>query len=189
MSSGEGCFWGRIAPQKAFMVALLTYSMLLAGCSEKLWLIKPFDVSKSSQVVMANFLIKKEGDYQFSLLFVWKDSLREMEEQEEIFGSGGVPIEMGESNFEGNKGVPIPLDLRLVKDGTLLLEERVDTSGVAYYQSFEYEGSSKSAAGRLIKNISLEPGNYFVEVRTVIDIKEFAGGESYIKFAYYKPKI
>ncbi|MCY1547195.1 hypothetical protein D9M68_832360 [compost metagenome] len=65
----------------------------------------------------------------------------------------------------------------------------MDASGVGYYQSFKYEGDSKSAVGRLIKNVYLGPGNYFVEVRTVVDVKEFSGGESYVKFAYYSPKI
>ncbi|MCY1493572.1 hypothetical protein D9M68_274100 [compost metagenome] len=177
---------------RKFRVLLLGFILLLAACTDRLWLIKPFDVSKSNQVVMANFLIKEKGTYQLSLSFVWKESRREREEQTKIIGNGGVPTLVYESDPEvlkSIKGVPIPLHVRLVKDGELLVDELFETSGKNYGQSFDYGGQSKSAAGRVIKNITLEPGNYFVEVRTVKDVAAFSDTETYFDLTYYNPKI
>lgn len=177
---------------KGLRVLLLSCTVLLTACAEKLWIIKPFDVSKSNQVAMANFFIKESGTYQLSILFVWKDSRAEREEQVKIIGTGGVPIQTVESDPEVIKriqGIPIPLHVRLIKDGESLLDEGMETSGANYYQSFNYGGRSKSVAGRVIRNITLEPGNYFLEVRTVKEVKEFSGTETFFDFTYYSPKI
>ncbi len=116
---------------------------------------------------MANFLIKERGSYQSSLLFVWKQSLDEMREQEKFIGTGGVPTVAYESDSEvikRIKGVPISVHVRLVRDGELLVDEFIENSGAQFGKGFDYKGLSKSAAGRVIKNITLELGNYFVEV-------------------------
>ncbi|MDA8486892.1 DUF5625 family protein, partial [Pseudomonas resinovorans] len=154
---------------------LLGFILLLTACGEKLWLIKPFDVSKDDQVFMANVLIEKRARYQLALLFVQADTRRGREEQDKIFGTGGVPTPSHASDPEVLReisGVEIPLYVRLVKDGELLMDEELNTSAVDFYQWINYEGQDKHVTGRAAQVIWLDPGNYFLEARTVQETRE-----------------
>ena len=171
---------------------LLGFTLLLTACGEKLWLIKPFDVSKDDQVFMANVLIEERARYQLALLFVQADTRRGREEQDKIFGTGGVPTPSHASDPEVLRhisGVPIPLHVRLVKDGEVLMDEVVHTSAVDFFQAINYGGQRKSVTGRAAQVVWLDPGNYFLEARTVQETTEFSGTESYIEFGYFNPKI
>ncbi|CAD5201458.1 DUF5625 family protein [Pseudomonas sp. FEN] len=153
--------------------------VLLMGCSHKVLIVRPIDVSLSGHSAVARFSVEENGNYRFALLFVWSKSITENEARRKLWG-GGVYNE---------KGVPIPIRLRILKDDVLFFDEHILTSGINSGQAFEYEGDYKSTQVRDIKYLELSPGEYSVEAITLEEIEAFRGTESYVEFSYYNPKI
>ncbi len=160
---------------KGFLVLFLC--VFLMGCSEKVSIIKPIDVSLPNQSATAQFKVSERGGYRVALLFVWGKSKAEMDRQKVLWGRGE------------KKGTPIPVRLRVLKDGKSFFDEVLLTNGISEGKAFEYEGSSKSAQVRDIKNFALPPGEYSFEVQTIEAVGEFEGTEGYVGFSYYDPKV
>ncbi|GFM87061.1 hypothetical protein PSCICO_24600 [Pseudomonas cichorii] len=160
---------------KVFFALILC--VFLTGCSEKVWIVKPIDVSLSNQSAVAKFRVSENGGYRVALFFVWGKSKAEMDRQKILWGRGD------------KRGTPIPIRLRILKDGKPFFDEVLVTSGISAGQDFEYEGVYKSTQVRDIKNFALAPGDYSFEVLTVEGVKVFEGTEGYVGFSYYDPKI
>ncbi|WP_224770991.1 DUF5625 family protein [Pseudomonas sp. FEN] len=136
---------------------------------------KPIDISAPGQKVSTQFKVQKSGGYEFALLFVWGGSMSERDRQREL--------------WYGRDSTPVPILLRIVKDGEVFFDEVVVTAGVQGGQSFDYAGQTKSVAIRVIKGFELMPGSYSVEVGTVEAIGVLKGIESFVSFAYSNQKI
>ncbi|KAA3532670.1 MULTISPECIES: DUF5625 family protein [Pseudomonas] len=162
---------------KSFFTLLLC--VFFGGCSGKVLIVKPIDVSLPSQSAAAHFSVSERGGYRIALLFVWSKSKSEADRQGKIWGG----------DMAGDKGIPISVHLRVLKDRAIFFDEIVMTEGVDSGQAFEYEGDYKSAQVRDIKHLALLPGEYTVEVLTLERVDAFSGIESYIEFSYYNPKI
>lgn len=163
-----------VSPLKALLIFIC---ILLTACTEKLWIIKSLNVALPNQTAMANFVVEERGGYRFALAFVWGSDISEREKQRELWGGGD------------KEGVPIPIHLRLVKDGEVFFDEIIVTRGANTCQSFHYKGELKATAMRDIKHFGLSPGNYFAEIKTLESREEFKNIETYIEFSYYNPKI
>ncbi|WP_118986539.1 DUF5625 family protein [Photorhabdus sp. CRCIA-P01] len=153
---------------------------LLMACSKHIETIrKPIDVSHSGQSVEVNFELskRKAGDYQFALLFSTGRSHDERERLRKLFG-----------NID-HDGVAIPVSLRLVKDGKVFLDEKINAVGLDGWKSFYYEMRLVNTAVREIKTFSLPPGRYSAVITTLEDVPAFNGIESFVEFTYYNPKI
>ncbi|MHC8372911.1 DUF5625 family protein [Pseudomonas sp. MDT1-85] len=159
---------------RKWAIALLC--VLLVACADPLWIVKPMDVSRDNQQVSMDFVVKRVGEYRFALLFVRGKNLVEMNRQSEMWGESG------------GKGISIPVHVRIFRDGKIFSDENISTNGVFWGQNFEYQGSTLNTAVRLIKTYELPAGAYSVLVNTLEDVEAFRGVESYIEFAYYKPK-
>ncbi|WP_387465692.1 DUF5625 family protein [Photorhabdus sp. RM323S] len=154
--------------------------ILLMACSKYIDTIyKPIDVSHAGQSVEINFELskRKAGDYQFALLFEKGRSYAEMERRFELFG-----------NIDKD-GVTTPVSLRLVKDGKVFFDEKINAVGSGWGQSFYYKERSVTTAVRNIKILELPPGRYSAVITTLEDVPAFNGIESFVEFTYYNPKI
>lgn len=151
-------------------------SFWLAACSAPVSIVKPIDVSQVNQIATAGFVVKKIADYRFSLLFVKRDTLAEINNQIEVWGDSH------------HQGVAIPLHLRVVRDGVTFFDESLITTGVNWGQTFDYQGQTITTAVRLIKTLELVPGTYSVEVNTFKEVQDFRNIESFVEFSYYNPK-
>ncbi|NUT80129.1 DUF5625 family protein [Pseudomonas brassicacearum] len=160
-------------------ILVVSVCVFFAGCSNKVLIVKPIDVSRAGQIANAQFTVDQAGGYRVALLFVWSKNISEREAQGKLWG-GGLYREVG---------VPIPIGLRVLRNGKLFFEERIMTEGVNSGQAFEYEGDHKSAQVRDIKYLTLAPGEYSFEIVTLNEIEALKGTESYVEFSYYDPKI
>ncbi|WP_342030477.1 DUF5625 family protein [Pseudomonas syringae] len=160
-----------------FFTLLLCF--LFAGCSEKVLIVKPIDVSLPSKSAVAQFRVGERGGYRIALLFVWSKNKSEAARQGKVWGG----------DMHNGKGVAIPVHLRILKNGSVFFDEVVITEGVNSGQAFEYEGDYKSTQVRDIKHFAFLPGEYTVEVLTLERIDAFSGIESYVEFSYYNRKI
>ncbi|NRN30825.1 DUF5625 family protein [Photorhabdus heterorhabditis] len=153
---------------------------LLMACSKHIEIIrKPIDVSHSGQSVEINFELskRKAGDYQFALLFDKGDDYEEMKRRLELFGN----IDKG--------GVITPVSLRVVKDGKVFFDEKINSVGSEGTQSFYYKEKSITAAVREIKTLSLPSGRYSAVITILEDVPAFNGIQSFVQFTYFNPKI
>ncbi|WGL97990.1 DUF5625 family protein [Arsenophonus sp. aPb] len=159
-------------------IMLLFSSVWLVACNEYIDIYRPIDITRAGQSVMVEFEIKKQGDYQFALLFDKGDDYEEMLRRLELFGS------------VDKTGVIIPISLRIVKDGQLFFDEEINTKGTGWGRAFYYEGRRiNTAAVREIKLLPLSPGCYSVVISTLEDVALFSGIESFIEVTYFNPKI
>lgn len=161
--------------------AVLFFMMLifLTGCSDKVQVLQPIDVSLSGQTAAAAFTVREKGGYRVALLFIWSRDAREHELQRKLWGGG----------MSNSAGVAVPIRLIIHKDGKLYIDQAIVTWGVDGGQAFEYEGVLKSSQVRDVKHMSLSPGDYSIEVVTQDKITALEGQESYVEFSYYNPKI
>ncbi|OCA52700.1 DUF5625 family protein [Photorhabdus namnaonensis] len=150
---------------------------LLMACSKPIDIYKPIDVSKSGQSVKIDFELRKEGNYQFALLFETGDGHDEMEGRFKFFGRAD------------KDGVIIPVSLHIVKDGEIFFDKRINARGYDGGQAFYYEEKYVNTAVREIKTFLLPPGSYSVVITTLEDVPAFNGIESFVGFTYYDPKI
>ncbi len=151
--------------------------ILLVACSEPINIYRPIDVSHSDQSVKIDFEISKEGNYQFALLFANGDGFYEMERRDKLFGS------------IDKDGVAIPVSLRVVKDGKVFFDQKINAVGSGWGRTFDYEERRVNTTVREIKTFSLPPGHYSAVTTTLEDVPEFNGIESFVEFTYYDPKI
>lgn len=161
------------------IILVVFVCIFFAGCSNKILIVKPIDVSRAGQSANAQFTVDQTGGYRIALLFVWSKNISEREAQGKLWGGG----------LYREAGVPIPIGLRVLKNGKLFFEEQITTEGVNSGQAFEYEGDHKSTQVRDIKYLTLAPGEYSVEILTLDEIEALKGTESYVEFSYYDPKI
>ncbi|MBX8556229.1 hypothetical protein K5D43_17305 [Pseudomonas cichorii] len=157
----------------------LFLSGFLVGCSSPVLIVKPVNLSLANQKVSAQFRVAERGGYRVALLFVWSEKASDIDHQKAVWGGG----------LYNEGGVPIPVHLRVLKDGQLFFDEVLVTTGIDSGQAFEYEGKYKSTQVRDIKHFAFLPGDYTVEVSTVDKIDAFSGTEGYVEFSYYSPKI
>lgn len=152
---------------------------LLMACSKPMDIYKPIDVSHLGRSVEINFELnkRKAGDYQFSLLFSNGRSYAEMERRDKLFG------------HVDKDGVAIPISLRLVKDGKVFFDEKINAVRLDGWESFYYEMRSVNTTVREIKTLSLPSGRYSAVITTLEDVPAFNGIQSFVKLAYFNPKI
>ncbi|NRN30828.1 DUF5625 family protein [Photorhabdus heterorhabditis] len=158
------------------MIIFMSCALLMA-CSRHIDIYRPIDVSKFGQSVKIDFELRKEGNYQFALLFETGDGHDEMERRFKLFGRAD------------KDGVIIPVSLHIVKDGEIFFDKKINARGYDGGQAFYYEEKYVNTAVREIKTFSLSPGRYSVVITTLEDVPAFNGIESFVEFAYYNPKI
>ncbi|NHB60132.1 DUF5625 family protein [Photorhabdus sp. RW14-46] len=158
------------------MIVFMSCTLLMA-CSKYIDIYKPIDVSKSGQSVKIDFEISKKGNYQFALLFANGDGFYEMERRDKLFGS------------IDKDGVAIPVSLRVIKDGKVFFDEKINAVGSGWGRTFDYEERRVNTTVREIKTFSLPPGRYSAVITTLEDVPAFNGIESFVEFTYYDPKI
>ncbi|NRN30743.1 DUF5625 family protein [Photorhabdus heterorhabditis] len=154
--------------------------VLLMACSKHIDTIrKPIEVSHSGQSVEINFELskRKAGDYQFALLFANGNGFYEMERRDKLFG-----------NIDKD-GVAVPVSLRLVKDGKVFFDEKINAVGSGWIQSFYYKERRINTTVRNIKILELPPGRYSAVITTLEDVPAFNDIESFVEFSYFNPKI
>ncbi|MCT8345099.1 DUF5625 family protein [Photorhabdus kleinii] len=150
---------------------------LLMACSKHIDIYRLIDVSKSGQSVKIDFELRKEGNYQFALLFATTDDYDEMERRFELFGR------------VDKDGVITPVSLYIVKDGKIFFDKKINAAGSEGGRVFNYEERSINTAVREIKTFSLPPGLYSAVITTLEDVPVFNDIESFVEFTYYDPKI
>ncbi|PQQ38983.1 hypothetical protein C6H68_04150 [Photorhabdus luminescens] len=150
---------------------------LLMACSKFIDIYRPIDVSKSGQSVKIDFEIRKEGNYQFVLLFETGDGHDEMARRFKLFGR------------VNKDGVITPVSLHIIKDGKIFFDKKINAVGSEGGRVFNYEERRINTAVREIKTFSLPPGRYSAVVTTLEDVPAFNGIESFVEFNHYDPKI
>ncbi|CDL85159.1 DUF5625 family protein [Xenorhabdus szentirmaii] len=150
---------------------------LLVSCSKYIDIYKPIDITRSGQSVKFDFEIKNKGNYQFALLFATTDDSDEMVRRFELFGR------------IDKSGVITPVSLRIVKDGQIFFDNKINAMGSEGGSLFDYEERSINTAVREIKTFFLPPGLYSAVITTLEDVPAFNGIESFVEFTYYDPKI
>ncbi|MCT8345098.1 DUF5625 family protein [Photorhabdus kleinii] len=161
------------------MIIFMSCTLLMA-CSKHIETIrKPIDVSHSGQSVEINFELSKSeaGDYQFALLFATGSGFDEMEKRFKLFG-----------NLERD-GIAIPVSLRLVKDGKVFFDKKINAVGYGWIRAFHYEERRINTAARNIKILELPPGRYSAIITTLEDVPAFNDIESFVELTYFNPKI
>lgn len=156
------------------LVALSIF--ILTGCSNPLEIVQPLDISKANKSSTASFTVHKKGSYRFALLFVRASTRMQREHQTHIFGDAN------------EEGVPIKVNLQLTRDGSLFLDQEVETVGVEWGQRFIYQNRDINTAIRSIRIIELPTGHYTAEVKTLHNTDEFSEVESYAGFTSFNPK-
>ncbi|NHB60129.1 DUF5625 family protein [Photorhabdus sp. RW14-46] len=152
----------------------------LVACSNYIDAIrKPIDVSHSGQSVEINFELskRKAGNYQFALLFATGGDYNEIDRRSKIFGS------------VDKDGIAIPVSLRLVKDGKVFFDKKVNAVRLDGWQAFYYEKRLINTTVRDIKTLELLPGRYSAVITTLEDVPAFNGIESFVELSYFNPKI
>ncbi len=153
---------------------------LLMACSKHIDTIrKPIDVSHAGKSVEINFELskRKAGNYQFALLFANGDDFAEIQRRDKLFG-----------NIDKD-GVAVPVSLRLVKDGKVFFDEKINAVRLDGWESFYYEMRSVNTTVREIKTLSLPSGRYSAVITTLEDVPAFNGIQSFVELAYFNPKI
>ncbi|MFT0865540.1 DUF5625 family protein [Pseudomonas sp. CAM1A] len=162
-----------IAIHKWLLIILCFY---LGACSNPVNIVKPLHVSRANQIASAQFTVNKPGNYRFAVLFVKGNTQDIIEAQKKTWG-----------NID-ETGVPIHLELRILKGNTPVVDEILETTRVDWGQSFYYQDRELNTAVRLIKIQELMPGEYTVSIRTLYDLEAFRPIESLVEFSYYNPK-
>lgn len=158
-------------------ITLLLSCIWLVACTEHISIYRPIDITRAGQSVEVDFDIKKEGGYLFALLFDKGGNYEEVLRRLELFGR------------VDKAGVIIPISLRIVKDGQLFFDQKINTKGTDGGQAFYYQETRKNTAVRDIKSFLLFPGHYSVVITTLENVPLFKGIESFVQITYYDPKI
>jgi hypothetical protein len=187
-------------------VAALISCLTLQGCGEKFYEQRPFDVSKSGQIFRSGFIVEREYDYRIALIFDWENpnDLDAQKAQEKITGA------------PRHKGVPLPLLLKIYRNGEIFADNAIQTDSLSQYEGFCYNqktlkndpfpgfferfSTSRKCSdkpdrkdvwgpSRTIDIRTLPPGRYLVEIQTIMSIEEFSDMDAYIEVAPYAPKI
>ncbi|WFQ80085.1 DUF5625 family protein [Xenorhabdus sp. SF857] len=158
-------------------IILFLSCVWLNAWSKPIDIYKSIDVSKAGQSVKFNFEISKKGNYQFALLFDKGDDFEELKKRLELFGE------------IDKDGMITSISLKIVKDGKVFFDKRINAKGRGWGQSLDYEGRRINLAVRNIKILELLPGSYSAVITTLEDIPAFNGIESFVEFAYFNPKI
>uniref|UniRef100_UPI0036D784DC DUF5625 family protein n=1 Tax=Photorhabdus sp. RM322S TaxID=3342825 RepID=UPI0036D784DC len=161
------------------IIIFMSFTLLMA-CSKHIDTVrKPIDVSHSGQSVEINFELSKRqaGDYQFALLFATGRSLDEIRRRDKLFGN------------VDKDGVAVPVSLRLVKDGRVFFDEKINAVRLDGWESFYYKERGINTAVRDIKTLSLPSGRYSAVITTLEDVPDFNGIQSFVELTYFNPKI
>jgi hypothetical protein len=160
------------------LVKLLANELYCVGfCEDPVRIFQPIAISQAGQSVKIDFKVNKEGCYQFALMFDKNTgNTEEMFRRLKLFGGFN------------EKGVVIPIYFRLLKDGNVFYNKKINTAwanGSRYVYTEEKEISSKV---RDIRILELSPGHYSVTITTLDDTPEFIGIESFVNVRYFNQK-
>ncbi|WP_139815868.1 DUF5625 family protein [Serratia proteamaculans] len=149
----------------------------MAFCDEHLSIYQPIDISQAGQSVKINFDVYKEERYQFALMFDKKlEDHDEMDRRLELYG-----------NID-NKGIVIPVSLRLLKDGKVFYKKEINTKGSSGSSYVHIEERLVYSVERVIRMLELPPGQYSVVISTLGDTPEFIGIDSFVHVTYFNKK-
>ncbi|UFH49386.1 DUF5625 family protein [Pseudomonas sp. KNUC1026] len=151
--------------------------LLLQACAEPVSIIKPFEAYRAGQEVSAQFTVRRSGNYSFSLMLVKDNVLEKIKEQQIIWGDSY------------RDGVGIDMNIRIVRNGFLMLDQNVRTAGTFWHKGFWWEGRHFETSLRAVRILNLPPGDYVVEMRTLHDTAEFKAIEIFAYFSYHNPKV
>ncbi|MCA6221568.1 DUF5625 family protein [Photorhabdus antumapuensis] len=149
----------------------------LVACSEPINIYRPIDVTQSDQSVKIDFEIRKIGDYQFALMFATGRGHDEMDRRFKLFGD------------INHDGVAIPVLLRLVKDGEVFFDEKINSGECCWGRTVYYKARRINTAVRNVKILELPPGRYSAVITTLEDVPAFNGIQSFVQLIYFNPKI
>lgn len=155
---------------------------------------------------MANFVVEEKYDYRVALIFDWKKPADYIsrKRQRELIGDTRSP------------GAMLPLILKIIKDGETYYDQVTISNMAGSLGGFCYNHKTRkndplpsfwedllanipceTRPGRqrvhgLIRTLeifTLEPGNYYIEVKSFTETKEFIDLDTYIEIIPYSPKI
>lgn len=163
---------------------VLIFCFGLTACKEPppLDIVKPMiDISHAERSIELDFEIDKPGNYQFALLFAvgWKGNNREV-----------VNKWLETLGTDADSGEVLPVSLRLIKDGELFLEKRIDTRGTVREYIY-YRDNGKSWTTTRVRNIDilqLPKGHYSAVISTVKDIPVFDYSSAYVQVISFTPE-
>lgn len=146
-------------------------------CVDSLNVFQPIDISQAGQSVKIDFDVNKEGRYQFALMFDKKaGDYEEIDRRLELFGWGN------------NKGVVIPVSFRLIKDGKVFYNRRINTAGASGNLYIQLEDKYIDSQMRNIIVLELPPGRYSAVMSVLDNVPEFIGIDSFFRVTYFNKK-
>ncbi|UFH49384.1 DUF5625 family protein [Pseudomonas sp. KNUC1026] len=158
-------------------VVVMCACLFLAACTKPVSIRKPFEVSRAGEVVSAQFTVRRSGGYSFSLMFVKAPVFEDIKKQQIIWGG---PYK---------DGIGIDMNIRIIRDGVLMLNQNVRTVGTSWGQGFYWGSRHINASARVVHTLGLPPGDYVVEMRTLRETPEFRDIETFAEFSYDDPKV
>ncbi len=183
------------------------FCIFIQACSDIVYLHMPLNVGLPDQIAKANFVIEKEYDYRVAIQFNWQDSndRKVTDRQNELIGR------------PGQKGIELPLHLTIIRNGEVFLDRVIYSHKASSLEGFclnqttnrgerppsfwkdlfygELDCESTSfrkriwGPSRTVDIRTLTPGNYYLEVKTIIFVEEFKNMESFLEISPYSPKI
>ncbi|MEX0444668.1 DUF5625 family protein [Xenorhabdus sp. SGI246] len=142
--------------------------------------LKPLNVTESGQSANFEFEIKETGNYHFNLLFMLGDKYRNItcENWNKLVGD------------PNNYGIITPFSLRMVKDGKVFLDEKINAWGCEGKIHFKYKDEEKiSVLVRKIKTLELSLGHYSATITNLDSIIEFKDIMTVVWFTSHDPKM
>ncbi|TLG91753.1 hypothetical protein FEM54_11705 [Pseudomonas edaphica] len=167
-----------IVKNLAIFKIFFTLFYCMFACADSMSTVTPIKVAMADQSVISEFVVKRKTGYTFAVMFVWAADYSGIKKQRELW-----------RGLHQNKGVSLPIHLRILKDGEVFFDETIITAGVDAGAVIEVKGQKRSVGIRTIKNYELMPGRYIVKVNTVGPADAFRGEECYMQFATYDRKI
>jgi len=143
-------------------------------CAEPLHLFQPIDIAHAGQSISINFEVKDPGKYISCLLFDKGNNLNEIDRRLELIGGSN------------KKGIAVPVYLRLVKDGRVYFEKKVDTAGSGGAKYINYKGDKVRVAERCVEAIELPAGSYTISFTALADNPLLNGIHAFVEMSYFK---
>ncbi|WP_414148666.1 DUF5625 family protein [Erwinia sp. BNK-24-b] len=142
-------------------------------------IIEPIIQARAGRSAQLDFEINKSGPYQFSLLFSkGYNSKDEVELRKKLTLFGSI----------NSAGKMIPVSLRLIKDGKMVFDEKIETVGTVREHSFYRNESNIRAMVRNIKIAYLPPGRYSLKITLLKDMADFDRIPIYAHAIYFTPE-
>lgn len=161
------------------LLVFLCGGVWLAGGAEPLNVYQRIDVSRAGQSVKVDFDVSEKGDYQFALLF----NLAYKMYPGDKLPQGNVLF--GNANESGEI---IPVTLRLIKDGKLFLDEKIESKGTVRRHEFYFEEGRIHTVVRNIKTMELPAGHYSATITILKEVPAFDDIGSFVQIVYFTPE-